>query len=328
MLGLGGEWPQLARVFRIIVFDWDGTAVPSRRDPADEVLERIGPLAGAGVVCVVVTGTNFANIHSQFTARLDAPLRHRVYVCANRGSEVFGFDEGGQTVVLHRREATSDENRALDEVVVGAQRELAERYGLVTEIVFNRMNRRKLDLIPLAEWTDPPKEAIGELLRAVETRLEAAGVTGGLRGVIEMVEARARASGFNFRITTDVKHVEVGLTDKGDSAGYVMRMIARPAGIRPEEVAFLGDEFGPVGGFDGSDSKMVVPAAKGAVFVSVGREPCGVPDGIIMYGGGARGFLEILDSQLGLRGLAAGRDGSDRQVLMKMEGMHWTRSGA
>ncbi|MEW5866445.1 MAG: hypothetical protein AB1774_06235 [Bacillota bacterium] len=292
--------PGLKRAFRIIAFDWDGTAVPSRRHPADEVIARVNPLLRADIRCVVITGTNFPNIDSQFTSRLDPHSRRHVYVCANRGSEVFGFDEAGETVVLHRREATPEENRAMDEVATGARDELRERYGLVTEVIFNRLNRRKLDLIPVPEWADPPKEMIARLLEAVEVRLASAGVPDGIKGVIKMVEARSRATGFDFRITTDVKHVEVGLTDKRDSVVYIMHNIAAPAGIRPCEVLFLGDEFGPVGGFEGSDSKMIVACAEGAVFASVGAEPGGVPEGVIRYGRGAPGFLEILDCQLAL----------------------------
>ena len=33
-----------------------------------------------------------------------------------------------------------------------------------------RLNRRKIDLIPLPEWADPPKAQIDELLAAVEAR--------------------------------------------------------------------------------------------------------------------------------------------------------------
>ncbi len=294
---------ELDRLFRIIAFDWDGTAVPSRRHPADDVIRRVRPLAAAGVTCVVITGTNFSNIDSQFASKLGGPSRRHVYVCANRGSEVFGFGEAGEVQLLHRRQATPEEDRAMDEVATGARDELRDRYGLVTEVIFNRLNRRKLDLIPTPEWADPPKDAIGDLLRAVEARLAHAGVPGGIRGIIGMVEARSQVTGLDLRITTDVKHVEVGLTDKADSVRYVMEELALTGGVSPSEVLFAGDEFGPIEGFEGSDSRMIAPCARGAVFASVGREPGGVPQGVIWYGGGAPGFLEILDHQLALRGL-------------------------
>ena len=67
-----------------------------------------------------------------------------------------------------------------------------------------------------------------------------------------------------------------------------------------EDVLFMGDEFGPIGGFEGSDFKMVSPVAKGAVYVSVGKEPNGVPDEVMYYGKGTDGFVEICDGQLAL----------------------------
>ena len=52
-----------------------------------------------------------------------------------------------------------------------------------------------------------------------------------------------------------------------------------------------GDEFGPLGGLPGSDSFLLVPEAERAVAVSVGREPTGVPRGVIDFGGGPARFL-------------------------------------
>ena len=59
------------------------------------------------------------------------------------------------------------------------------------EIVSDRLNRRKIDLIPEPEWADPPKARIDELLAAVESRLSAAGLDG-LTEVAALAEAAAR----------------------------------------------------------------------------------------------------------------------------------------
>ncbi|MDZ4827685.1 MAG: glycosyl hydrolase family 65 protein, partial [Actinomycetota bacterium] len=48
----------------------------------------------------------------------------------------------------------------------------------------------------------------------------------------------------------------------------------------------------------GSDSLMLVPESRGVTCVSVGREPTGVPDGVIALGRGPDRFVEILVDQL------------------------------
>ena len=67
--------------------------------------------------------------------------------------------------LLYRRGATGDENAALDQAAAATVAALALR-GLYAEIVSERLNRRKIDLIP--DWADPPKALIAELLDAVE----------------------------------------------------------------------------------------------------------------------------------------------------------------
>ncbi|MDO8691555.1 MAG: glycosyl hydrolase family 65 protein, partial [Dehalococcoidia bacterium] len=93
----------------------------------------------------------------------------------------------------------------------------------------------------------------------------------------------------------------VGLTEKSHSINWVMRELVEGYHISREEVLVVGDEFGPVAGFSGSDAKMVTSHSKGAVFLSVGAEPEGVPSGIIHLGGGPARFREVLRSQVALQ---------------------------
>src|SRR5262249_28884136 len=48
----------------------------------------------------------------------------------------------------------------------------------------------------------------------------------------------------------------------------------------------------------GSDSLLLVPEAARATAVSVGREPSGVPEGVIPLGGGPAVFAALLDDQV------------------------------
>ena len=75
-----------------------------------------------------------------------------------------------------------------------------------------------------------------------------------------------------------MKHVEIGLTDKSDSARFAASWLAE-RGITGGLVLIGGDELGPVGGVVGSDSLLLVDALARAMVVSVGIEPEASPIG-------------------------------------------------
>ena len=282
--------------YEALVFDWDGTAVPDREADAKGVRERVEALSGAGVHVFIVSGTHVENVDGQLQARPHG--RGCLLLCCNRGSEVFQVTGNGKQL-LYRRMASAGEDRALDLAAAQTVARLGER-GLEARIVANRLNRRKIDVIPVPEWNDPKKADIGRLLEAVMARLAAAGMAD-LSEVIDLAAGAARASGLaDPRITSDVKHVEIGLTDKSDSARWAADWLAR-RGITGELVLVGGDEFGPIGGAKGSDSFMIGPALSRAPVVSVGIEPGGVPDGVMHLGGGPARFAGLLDVQLNRR---------------------------
>jgi trehalose/maltose hydrolase-like predicted phosphorylase len=289
----------LERPFRVIIFDWDGTAVVDRREDATELARLSGELVDLHVWLVVVTGTNFGNIDRQYCQKVDPASRHHLIICVNRGSEVYGFDHTGQAIRRYLRVATPEEDRALTAVVDNVAAELRNTYHLDVGVVYDRLNRRKLDLIPVPEWADPPKAKIAELLQAVNQRLAAAHVPGGIHGVVQMVEQQAKAQGLDARITSDTKHIEIGLTDKADSVAWVRHDLIQPEGIPWRDVLIAGDELGPIGGFEGSDNRLRVGVGD-AVVVSVGVEPNGVPPGVIGLGGGPARFRQLLAEQIAI----------------------------
>jgi trehalose/maltose hydrolase-like predicted phosphorylase len=295
--------------FRIIAFDWDGTAVAHRAEDTSTVRARIERLLRAGVDIVVITGTNFPNIDRQLGAAIRGPHKQKLFVAANRGSEVYGYDERSAPALVVERRATAEEDRLLDEVAESVRQELVRRTALRIEVIADRLNRRKIDLIPVPAWADPPKSALPALLAAVEERLAGAGFAGGLRAAVAIAERAvaiaAEERGLRpARITSDVKHIEIGLTDKADSMAWILDALAAERGVAPSDILVGGDELGPIAGFAGSDSKLMTDEARGAVFFSVGPEPGGVPPGVIHLGGGPARFVEVLAAQAALHPVA------------------------
>jgi trehalose/maltose hydrolase-like predicted phosphorylase/beta-phosphoglucomutase-like phosphatase (HAD superfamily) len=283
----------LDRRFEAVFFDWDGTAVPDRQAEASRLRELVEELCSLGFDLGVVTGTHIDNVHGQLQARPQGP--GHLYLCVNRGSEVFRAEADGLQLV-QRREASAQEDAALDAAAEATVQALIE-LGLRAAIVSQRLNRRKIDLIPEPEWAEPPKARIGELLEAVEERLREVGLAG-LREAVALADGAARNAGLaDPRVTSDAKHIEVGLTDKADSARWLFGELAR-TGTGPGLVLVAGDEFGPLGGLPGSDSLLLVPEAGRSTAISVGVEPTGTPAEVIELGGGPDRFLALLTDQL------------------------------
>jgi hypothetical protein len=279
----------LDRRFEAVVFDWDGTAVPDRSADASRVRALVEGACARGIYVGIVSGTHVRNVDGQLLAR---PREPRLYLLLNRGSEVYVVGPRGPRLVS-RRSATAAEEQALNAAASLAAERLAAR-GIETRVIADRLNRRKIDLIPLPEWSDPPKARIAELSDAVTRRL--AGCS--LPEAVAVCRAAARDAGLpDARVTTDVKHVEIGLTDKSDSREWMLEELWRH-GIGPRSVLVLGDELGPLGGLPGSDARLLAP---GVTAVSVGAEPEGVPDGVIHLGGGPARFARLLDDQLARR---------------------------
>jgi trehalose/maltose hydrolase-like predicted phosphorylase len=283
----------LARRFEAVMFDWDGTAVTGRDADASDVRDVVEALCARGVDVAIVSGTHLENVDGQLLARPSGP--GRLLLALNRGSELFEVGGDGPRL-LARREAMTEEDAALTRAAEQTVAQLAAR-GLETRIVSQRLNRRKIDLIPLPEWADPPKAEIDRLLAAVEQRLHASGFAN-LSEVATLATDIARHAGLvDPRVTSDAKHVEIGLTDKADSAVSVFAELWAD-GIGTEQVVIGGDEFGPVGGMQGSDSFMIVADAVNTVAFSVGIEPNGVPEPVVHLPGGPPRFLAVLHDQL------------------------------
>ena len=84
----------------------------------------------------------------------------------------------------------------------------------------------------------------------------------------------------------------------------------------------VGDEFGPLGGLPGSDSRLLIDEVEDATAVSVGIEPGGVPAGVAWIGGGPDALATLLEDQVTRR-----RRG-EMPVLSEMPGWFVELEGA
>jgi len=294
------KYTELNRQYKIIAFDWDGTAVKDRNEKIPELIKTLNILLQKKIYIAVITGTNFNNIDKQFCSYIKGKQKELLYILTNRGSEVYNFDENSNPKMIYRLIAGENENLLLDKAAEQAKRSIEKKSrGIKLNIIYDRLNRRKLDLIP--EWENPKKSEIEKLINLTENKLKNCGFCGGIKEAYNIMQTSAVQAGLiNPRITSDVKHIEVGLSDKSDSALWILENIAEPNNIADSEILVLGDEFGSISGFEGSDFKMIIKNRKNITYVSVGKEPNNAPEGVMHISGGPECFLKIMQLQANL----------------------------
>ncbi len=292
----------LQREFSVICFAWDGTAVARRDADASAVRSRVERLTALGVDIAVISSADVADVDAQLRAR--PGVEGRLFLYLSRGSEIYVVGPAGPRL-LERREATSLEE---EQVVATAEalRDRLEAAGLDVALVGDHLNRRSVDLVP--DWPEPPGADVAELRRRVEERLREAGFAGGLTECMDLAREIGSEAGLTHpAVTSDVRHIDIGLTGKGDAMHAVTRALVSGRGRQPQDLLVLGDTFGPVVDGRGTDSAMLIPELRRAVYVSVGTEPAGVPPQVLHAGGGPTSFLDILHDQLAMREIVAQR---------------------
>ena len=259
--------PALARRFEAIVFDWDGGAVPDRRADAHRLRRLVEQATAEGLELAIVSGTQIDNVDGQLAARPAGP--GGLILARNDGSEVFSVDPQGPKLAF-RRAATADEDAALSRAAQLTVERLAER-GLRAQIVARRPSHCQIDLVPELAWEDPPTARIAELVAAVERRLGAAGIAGLPEAVKIACDSAVEAGLGAPRVSSDAKHIEIGLTDMSDSARWINRWLWE-RGIAPEQVLVVGDQSGSLG-----------------------------PAGVVRLSGGPDTFAAVLEDQISRR---------------------------
>ena len=284
----------MKKKYKGIFFDWDGTAVLSRKAPVEEIVKAMGPLLDQKVNLVIVSGTTMENIaggklDSYFTKE---QLEH-LYLGLGRGAFNYRYENGQEIVfsdMLLDRKLLSDIHRICFDIHM----ELLEKYGMNTDIVFSRPNYCKIDLMVENQRGDNLFMQ-GNELDLLKDCLKKHGVEGGLQGLLDISEAAGARYGITVKPTCDAKYLEVGISSKSDN---VDRILEEKEGISPQECSFWGDEYvGIEEGIYGSDSFMKTEKTAAGEFFDVSQVPGKRPEGVVQLGGGVERFLEFLKEQ-------------------------------
>ena len=176
----------------------------------------------------------------------------RLYLCVNRGSEVFEVGRGRARSCVDRREATPEEDAALDAAAPRRRSSGSRARGLEA--------RDRLAAAEPAQDRPDPASRSGPIRRRrgspscwprSRRGCAAAGSTG-LREAVELAQ-RSGARGRSRRSAGDERRQ--ARRDRPDRQGRLRRAgsfaeLAR-RGIGPGLVLIAGDEFGPLGGLPG-----------------------------------------------------------------------------
>lgn len=284
--------------YKAIFFDWDGTAVETRKAPADEVAKLMGQLLRRGVKMIIISGTTYGKIadgrlHEYFTKE----ELENFYLGLGRGALNYSFTDG--LPVLHKEFVPSlKEKLLIHKSVFELHQHLLEEYGMDSDIVFTRPNYCKLDLMVAHDRNDRLFLQEGEI-EMLQSILVAHGIADGLPGVMKIAEQIGANAGVELKATTDAKYLEVGLTTKSDNVDYFVSHVLEPEDISMDEVCFWGDEFAYLAdGIPGSDSYMITEKTTGGQFFDVSRMFGQLPEEVEAVGGGTESFLAFLREQI------------------------------
>lgn len=278
--------------YKAIFFDWDGTAVLSRKAPVEDAVSAMAPLLEKGVKLAIISGTTYENIaggklESHFTPR----QLQNLYLGLGRGAYDYGFDDTGKPVVLANRVPDAKGILAIHDACYKIHRTLLEQYGMNTDIVFSRPNYCKIDLMPDNNRGDNLflQEGEAEKLQRI---LTGHGIES-IETLIKMAESFGTAE-MPLRATTDAKYLEVGPTGKSDNADALFERF----GFHAEDCCFWGDEFiGVTDAIFGSDAGMLTEKTRQGDFFDVSNLEGVRPQQVKQLGGGIGTFLKFLIEQ-------------------------------
>lgn len=284
--------------YKAIFFDWDGTAVVSRRASANQVAAPMKRLLAEGIKLAVISGTTMENIaggklHDYF----EPEERRNLFLGLARGAYNYSFDEKGNPFLLEEKIPQKNEILKIHDICYKIHRILLQTYKIPTDIVFSRPNYCKIDLMVENQRGDALFLQEGEREELLSL-LEQHGFKGGIKSLIGLAEKTGKEYGMAVSATTDAKYLEVGISSKSNNVNTLYGFFQREYGIADKECSFWGDEYVGFGeGIYGSDSYMITDKTKGGDFFDVSNTEGDRPEGVRKVGGGVESFVKFLEEQ-------------------------------
>lgn len=284
--------------YKAVFFDWDGTAVVSRKAPVQEVAASMKKLLHQGVKLVIVSGTTVENIAGgDLGGYFSVDELSHLYMGLGRGAYNYGFTKEKVPQLLSSKIPDVQEKLLIHKTCYDIHAELLERYGINTDIVFSRPNYCKIDLMVDLDRNEQLFLQPDEIGRVNEL-LKSHNYQRGILGLIEMAEKMGIENGIKIKATTDAKYLEAGMTLKSDNVDYFMEHMMKSCKIKAEECCFWGDEFTFLGeGIPGSDAYMITNHTKKADFFDVSPVQMNLPEKVKYIGGSVGSFIQFLEEQ-------------------------------
>lgn len=278
--------------YKAIFFDWDGTAVLSRKAPVEDAVNAMRPLLEKGVKLAIISGTTYENIAGGKLESYFTPKQlQNLYLGLGRGAYDYGFDADGNPVLLANRVPDSKGILAIHDACYRIHRVLLEEYGMNTDIVFSRPNYCKIDMMPDNNRGENLFLQEGEAAK-LQRILSSHGIES-IETLIKMAESFGTKE-MPLPATTDAKYLEVGPTGKSDNANALFERF----GFDAEDCCFWGDEFiGVTDSIFGSDAGMLTEKTCKGDFFDVSNLEGARPQQVKQLGGGIQTFLDFLRKQ-------------------------------
>lgn len=287
----------MEKKYKAIFFDWDGTAVLSRKAPVDDAVAAMKPLLQKGIKLAIISGTTIENIaggkiENYFTEK----ELENLYLGLGRGAYNYAFKDG-KPYIFENAIPEKKDLLEIHRICFEIHEILKKEYDLDTDIVFSRPNYCKIDLMVDNNRGENLFMQADEV-EQLKSCLKEHGIFGGLQGLIDLAEKVGREHGIDVKPTCDAKYLEVGITSKSDNANCIFAFACEKDQILPEECSFWGDEYvGIEDGVYGSDSFMKTDVTKSGDFFDVSEVKGRRPEGVLQLGGGVDQFLGFLKGQ-------------------------------
>ena len=128
----------MLKKYKAIFFDWDGTAVMSRRAPVDQAVAAMRPLLQKGIKLIIVSGTTIENIAGgKIESYFAEEELKNLYLGLGRGAYNYSFKDG-IPYIFKNMVPDKGEILKIHQICFEIHQTLKEKYDFDTDIVFSR----------------------------------------------------------------------------------------------------------------------------------------------------------------------------------------------